>query len=215
MEMIPKQTRSRMQANKESENLWSGSATGVVGISHQSKEGPEKWLDRCVHLRQDDTGGCSTWLISNNFVSLFGEWILIKRKMCCNPLRCCGWNWVFCCVAFFLLYFCHASKADSLWFDSWLTRKKCATLCTQSVNCRIIIIIYRYQWDEWKSLLPLSNCSQNITLSVIVRNSLEDLWFHRHSGLIKNKKTSSWSSRLFRGDSTEVDWLQDVSRRTN
>lgn len=151
--MIPKQTRSRERANKESGNLWSRSATGNVGISHQSKEGPERWLDRCVHLRQDDTGGCSTWLISNNFVSLFGEWILIKRKkMRCNPQRCCGWNWYFHCVVFLLLYLCPAVKADS---HSYLIpdgKQKNVRLYARKVPISTLLLYY---WVEWRSYLEL------------------------------------------------------------
>lgn len=145
--MIPKQTRSRERANKESGNLWSRSATGNVGISHQSKEGPERWLDRCVHLRQDDTGGCSTWLISNNFVSLFGEWILIKRKkMRCNPQRCCGWNWYFHCVVFLLLYLCPAVKADS---HSYLIpdgKQKNVRLYARKVPISTLLLYYLVEW---------------------------------------------------------------------
>lgn len=88
-------------------------AIGNPGISHQSKNGPERWLDRCIHYRQDDRR-YNTWLISSGFFGLAIKWMLIKREKKTNSelyYSLKGW-WVFLFI-FFTYTLLHACLIES------------------------------------------------------------------------------------------------------
>lgn len=70
-----------------------------------------------------------------------------------------GWNWFFYPVVFFLLYFRHVSKADSLLFDSRSTRKNVQLYALKVLIAAVLLLYFKQQRDEWKSPLLIFCCS--------------------------------------------------------